>query len=51
MDSYKECKTIQSQNCERGHGMRKLRKGFLIGGLGLSLLMSASHGRIRSYQC
>jgi type IV pilus assembly protein PilQ len=39
MDSYDKCRTIQSQYCERGRGMRKLGKGFLVNGLGLLLLM------------
>jgi type IV pilus assembly protein PilQ len=37
MDSYKECETFQSLNCERGRSMRNLGKGFLAG-LGLLLV-------------
>jgi type IV pilus assembly protein PilQ len=37
MDSYKECETFQSLNCERGRSMRNLGKGFLTG-LGLLLV-------------
>jgi len=47
MDSYKECETFQSLNCERGRSMRNLRKG-LLAGLGLLLVtlpMMALHAQ------